>query len=355
MSALRPALILAAALVAGATLVLSGIGDEPPATPPPPPARLTLAAAWPAAERGTMGDSDFVPDHFLDAHTAVGTALSRDRRSLLLLVRRGDGSSRQLRTRPAKGDVSFGSFAASTTDLVWTESAGGQAPEIWTADLRDARAPARRLTTDTGEAILTGSQYDLLVHDNRVYWVAAAAGSAEVTEIRSVPMAGGPVTITTQPGSWSLSAWPWLTDGSDQVSVARLRDHVTGRDLEIRGSGTELLTCGPVWCRVTVVGSGGVARTDLIRHDGSNRTTIADGNATPVGADVAVLDRFDLFFQTRANPGQNNAAALLIHDLTGNRTVEAGSDVTDTFVRAGVVWWSADDAWHTLDLRTITP
>lgn len=355
------ALVLAVAFAAGTMLLVSPSDDGPPA-PPSPPTRVASTAAWPDAQRasisGELADgAAFVPGHFLDARTAVGTASSADGRSLRLVVRGVDGSSRELRSVPVDGGPTYGSFASTETELLWVESSTSTAAEIWLASLRDPRSPARRLTADTGAALFYGSQYDLIVNGGRVYWAAALAGT-DVTEIRSVPVTGGAVSVRTEKGQWGLSAWPWLTDGRDQTSRARLRNVETGRDVEVNtGRGTELLTCGPAWCRVMVVGDGGIARMDLMRHDGSDRKTIADGTASAVGTDVAVLDRFELLFQTRTAADGVNRSALLVHDIAAARTVEVSPAVDGAFSRAGILWWStsADDTvlWHTLDLRTV--
>ncbi len=350
-------LVLAVAFAAGSVLLASTPDDGPPA----PPGRVASTAAWPDAQRATItgeltDGAAFVPGHFLDARTAVGTASSADGRSLRLVVRRVDGSSRELRSVPVDGGPTFGSFVSTGTDLLWAESSTSTAAEIWLASLRDPGSPARRITADTGAALFYGSQYDLIVNGGRVHW-AARAGT-DVTEIRSVPVTGGAVSVRTERGQWGLSAWPWLTDGKDQTSRARLRNFETGRDVEVdTGRGTELLTCGPAWCRVMVVGDGGIARMDLMRHDGSARKTVADGAASAVGTDVAVLDRFELLFETRAGADGVSTSALLVHDLTTARTVEVSPAVDGAFSRAGMLWWStsADETvvWHTLDLRTV--
>ena len=355
-------LVLAVAFAAAAVLLVSTPDDDP--GPPPPPARVASTAAWPDARRATItgklsDGATFVPGHFLDARTAVGTAPSPDGRSLRLVVRRVDGSPRVLRSLPLERDATFGSFAASGTELVWVESTNSAAPEIWVASLRDARSPARLLTADTGAALFVGSQYDLLINGGRVYWAAAAAAAgADATEIRSVPVSGGAVSVRTEKGRWGLSAWPWLTDGSDQTSRARLRDPQAGRDVEVdTGSGTELVTCSPAWCRVTVVREGGIARIDLMHHDGSARRTVADGAASAVGADVAVLDRFELLFESLPGADRQVTSKLLVHDIAAARTVEVSPAVDGAFSRAGLLWWSTSEGdtvvWHTLDLRTV--
>jgi hypothetical protein len=358
---LSSALVLAAAVVAGSVLLLSPTDEgQADGTPAVPSNRTPVAEAWPQAQRatitGTLSDgTDFVPGHFFDARTAVGTAPSRDGRALRLVIRQQDGSARQVRSVPAGRDQTFASFTSTAADLVWVETGSGTAPEIWAMDLRDRTAAARRLTADTGAATFFGSPYDLVVAGGRVYWATVPPG-ATVTEVRSVPLAGGAVTVRTEPGAWTLSAWPWLTDGSDQTSRARLRNLETNQDVEVTGSGTELLTCGPTRCRVTVVSDGGT-RLEVMSHDRSARRVVADDTATPVGSDVAVLDRFELLFETQAGTDRTNAAALLVYDLIADRMVEVSTAVDGAFSRGGVLWWSTGDGdrtlWHTVDLRTV--
>ena len=352
--------------LAAAGLVLVSIPDNdapvPQTLPPPlPQSRLASAEAWPDAESATFAGkladgATFQPGHLLDARTAIGTAPGADGRSLRLVLRHADGSIRQLRTLPRNRGPEFASFASNATDVVWVENTTDDAPQIWAADMRDARSSARRLVTDVGAADFTGAPDDLVINDGHVLWAAAGRGS-DTTEIRSVPVGGGKVSVRAEPGTWLLSAWPWLTDGSDQTSTARLRNLDTKRDVEVNGSGTDLLTCGPTWCRVAVVGTGGITRTDFMRHDGSARTTIATGAASAIGTDVAVLDRFALFFETQPVPGANNQATLIAYDLTLAGTVEVSPAAGSAFCRAGILWWStgAGDftTWHVLDLRTV--
>jgi hypothetical protein len=358
------ALILAVMLGAAGFLIVRGPDKAEP--PPSPtllslPGRVSAADAWPNAERGAFSGrlpdgASFAPGLFLDARTAVGSARTRDGRSVRLIVRRADESVRELRRAPSSRGPTFDSFASSATHVFWVEQMDDTARQIWVADLRDPRSAARLLTTDTGAAVFAGSPYDLLINDGRVFWTAQPTG-LDSTEIRSVPIGGGRVSVRTENGSWSLAGWPWLTDGADQASVARLRDLVTGRGVEISGSGTDLLTCGPVWCRVAVVAEGGIARLDLMRHDGSGRSTMAAGTATAAGVDVAVLGRFELLFEPRAVPGENNTARLAVYDIGAARVVEISPEVDQVFCGAGMLWWPTGDGaatvWNVVDLRTV--
>ena len=101
-------------------------------------------------------------------------------------------------------------------------------PRLWTAGLRDA-APARELTADTGRAAFYQSEYDLVIAEGRLHWVAN--GPARETELRSVALTGGPVEVRTEAGTWALSAWPWQIDGVDgSAGTTTVRNIATGKD-----------------------------------------------------------------------------------------------------------------------------
>lgn len=348
---------LAVALAAGGALLVFA----PEGAKPVPAARVALATAWPGAQRadlpGNLADGPlYHPGLFLDARTSVGTAPTPDGGVERLLVRNADGSVRELRRRPLSANPEFGSFAVAGDDLVWTESADGVATEIWTA--KTTGGPARRLTADTGNAVFFGSQWDLVLADGRVHWAAAAPEGEQVTEIRSVALAGGAVAVHREPGTWALTAWPWLTDGGgDQAGTTRLRNLATNRDTAIETSGTELVTCAAVWCRVLVMNGDGLARIDLMHPDGSARQRVAGSAATAAITDVAVLDRFEILSETGPDSDLTGTAGLLIYDLRARRTIDVSPAVDGTFSRNGVLWWATGDqdslVWHTLDLRTV--
>lgn len=347
---------LVVALGAGGALLLTPNDDTPE-----PPGRAGLAAVWPEAGRadipGNLSDGPvFHPGLFLDARTAAGTAPSPDGASMRLVLRSPDGAVRELRRLPLTGNPTFDNMTTDGVELVWTESSDGGGSQVWAANLSTGAAP-RRLTADTGNAVYYGSQYDLVIADGKVHWVAAG-DTAEVTEIRSVPLAGGPVTTTEQDGAWSLSAWPWLVDGAgDQTGTTRLRDLAANREIRVESSGAELTTCSPAWCRVTVLTTDGVARIDAMRPAGTDRERIAGGNARAALPDVALLDRFEVLSEPQPDSDLTGTEALVIYDLQTRRTVDVNVAVEAAFSRNGVLWWSTGDqdnlVWHTLDLRTI--
>jgi hypothetical protein len=320
--------------------------------------RLSVAAAWPTAQRADIaGDLEdgpaFMPLFFVDARTAVGTAPSPDARTLRLLLRNPDGSLRLLRSQPADSDPEFNNVTMSGATLLWTESSAERPIEVWTADLR--RGPARRLTADTGNAVFYGTQYDLVVAGGRVYWTAG--DGSRNTEIRSVSLAGGAVTIRNEPGIWGLTAWPWIVDGLAAGEATRLRSLVDDREIRVPNLGTELITCSPTWCRDLVTSTDGLVRIDLMHPDGTARRRVAGSAGGEAVGDVALLDRFEILSESQPNSDLTGTGGLIVYDLRTGNTVDVSAAVAMAFARGGVLWWSTGDqqtlAWHTLDLRTV--
>jgi hypothetical protein len=347
---------LLVALAAAAALLLW----DPRRDPPAPAGPVPLAEAWPQAQRsdlpGNVPDGPvFQPGIFLDARTAIGTAPSPDGGSMRLLLRSPDGTLRELRRMPLRDNPTFDTMAAAGRVVVWTESSDAAKLQLWTVDL-DAGTP-RRITTDTGDAVFYGSQHDLAIADGRVHWTAAS-GDGKLTEIRSVPLTGGAVTVRQEPGAWALSAWPWMTDGvADRTGTTVLRDLSSNREMRVSTTGAELTTCSPVWCRVMVMSGDGLARIDVMHPDGSSRKRIAGGTAGAAVPDVAILDRFEILSETGPDSDLTGTAGLRVYDITTGRTVDVSPAVDGAFSRNGMLWWSTGDqdsiVWHTLDLRTV--
>ncbi|AGZ43177.1 hypothetical protein [Actinoplanes friuliensis] len=358
MRAARGVLALAIALAAGGALLVFAPDDKKAA---PPAARVALAEAWPGAQRaeiaGNLRDGPiYHPGLFLDARTSVGTAPSPDGTAVRLLVRNADDTIRELRRRPLNKNPEFGNLTTGGDELVWTESADGVPVEIWTA--RTTGGPARKVTADTGNALFFGSQWDLALAGGEVHWAAASPQGDKFTEIRSVALAGGTVRKREEPGTWALSAWPWLTEGGgDQAGTTRLRNLDANRETRVEQSGAELATCSPVWCRVLVMNGDGLARIDVMHPDGSARQRIAGPAASAAITDVGVLDRFEILAEAGPDSDLTGTAGLLIYDITAGRTIDVSPAADGAFSRNGVLWWATGDqdalVWHTLDLRTV--
>jgi hypothetical protein len=349
---------LVVALGAGSVLLFGGAKDDPA---PAPPTRTDARSAWPGVPRAdlaaTLPDGPlFTPAIFLDATTAVGTAPTPKGDESRLLLRTGR-QVRELRRVPLDGNPQFEAFTAADNQIFWAEStADSPAVRLWTAN-RSGGA-ARMLTADSGNAVFFGNQYDLVVADGKLHWAAAPGDVGKTTEIRSVPVGGGPVAVRTEPGQWSLSAWPWLVDDGSTSGEPRLRNLATARDTPIVSSGLDVLTCGPVWCRAMVMGDETLTRIDLVRPNGSDRRKIAGGAAQSAITDVAVLDRFEILSEPGPDTDLTGAAALVVYDISTGRTVDVTPDADGAFSRGGLLWWSTatqdeEITWHTLDLRAV--
>jgi hypothetical protein len=347
---------LLVALVAGGVLLAYPMKDDKPA----PPARVGLATAWPDAQRaelpGNVPDGPiYHPLAFLDARASVGTAASPEGTHDRLVLRAADGSIRELRRRPLDAHPEFGTMAVSGDDVVWTESVDGGPVELWTA--KTGGDGVRRLTRDTGDPVFYGSEWDLVIADGRAWWVAAAK-DPQVTEVRSVALTGGAVTVRRERGTWALSSWPWLTDGpGDQTGTKTLRSLTDTVERRVVTTGTELSTCGPSWCRVLVMTTGGLARIDAMHPDGTARRRIAGSTASAAITDVAVLDRFEILSEATPSSDLTGTQSLLVYDLRTDRTVDVSPEAAGAFARNGVLWWATGDqdslVWHTVDLRTV--
>ena len=339
------------------------------ALPEPDPAPVATGASetsvqdvWPDAtivrSPGRLSDGRaYTPWFHRDANTSVGTALTADGAFLRLLVRTG-GAERELVRLPAADNPQYNGFATAGDDLVFMATAGSMeraaVATLYRADWTDG--PARVLTADTGTVVFFNSQHDVVIAEGAAHWAAAGAGG-QFTEVRSVPLAGGTVATRRIDGAFAMSAWPWLTSAGSGAGNVQLHNMQTGATLVVPAERDELVTCGPVWCRVLVIGPGGQpARTDLMRPSGAERKRLAAGTTTSAVLDVALLDRFELLTQTAAGDGPATLA-LVLFDLPANRAVPLARGVATVQARGPVVWWStgSEEAveWFALDLRQL--
>ncbi|MBB2941227.1 hypothetical protein FB565_000931 [Actinoplanes lutulentus] len=339
-----PRLGLIVALLAAVALLAGGLPDQKSATPPAV-TRPTPAQAWPQAARADLRDLGLDPLLFLDATTPVGTTEEGEFLRLML-------KDRQIRRLPAS--ARFDNLTKTGNELLWTETSEDGRTEIWAFDTTGGNTP-RKLTADTGNILLYGTQYDLVVADGRVHW--AAADDDKATEIRSIALTGGPVGKHVEQGQWALSAWPWLTDDvGGQAGEIRLRDMKTQETRTITAGPAEWTMCSPAWCRVMVNSAAGLARIDLMRPDGSERRRIAGPGTQAAVNDVAVLDRFEILSEPRPDSDLTGTAGLIVHDVRTGTTVTLSVAADLAASRDGMLWWSTGSReatlWHTLDLRT---
>jgi hypothetical protein len=196
-----------------------------------------------------------------------------------------------------------------------------------------------------------------VIADGRLYWAALGRTPADGTEIRSVPLSGGPVDVRREPGSWKLSRWPWLVpDSGDQSAPSVLRNLTTHQSIAAPVGGRSMVTCSPVWCQIVALASDGY-RISVAHPDGTGRRQLTGGSAIPAVVDVVPLDRFALVVQVGALSDQTGTRELLAVDLASGRKVEISPDARSIAENNGVLWWATGtvDApvWHALDLRTV--
>jgi hypothetical protein len=342
---------LATALAAGGVLLFT----RPP-QPPAPPAQA-VALVWPAAKRAALAadlpdGTSYTPETFVDARTSLGTAPTKDGKFLRLLVQ-SDGKEKELRRLAIRDNPSVAAVATQGTTVVWAEN-DARVMRLWAADLSGQNA--RQLTADTGPARFYQSQYDLVIAEGRVHWAADAPDGG--TEIRSVALTGGQVTKNPEKGTWQLSAWPWLVDGVAAASGSTtLHNLTTGADVTIAAPAKAVTNCSPSWCRVVSFDKKGFPRIELMHPDGSQRRTVATGEVETQIADIAVLDRFEVYAKVDANANLTGNAQILLYEIATRRTVEISPDASGVDYRSGVLWWSTgsqdDFVRHSLDLRTI--
>jgi hypothetical protein len=195
-----------------------------------------------------------------------------------------------------------------------------------------------------------------VIADGREHWVAAGRG--EVTELRSVALAGGPVEVRDQPGTWALSAWPWIVDGVTAAGGAtQLLNLTTGQTLKAPSSSRGVTACSPAWCQLVSLTKTGDSRIEVMHPDGSARRTAAEGTAATVISDPVVLDRFEVFSQQTGTSDLTGDIQLMAYDVRTRSLIEVSPDAFAVSYRAGVLWWStgSQDSFvrHALDLRTV--
>ena len=352
---------LLAALFAAAWLLTL---PKPPA--PAPSAGSTgsgsgLLDRWPSARvvqmSGLLGDGRaYRPLFYPEVDVSVGTALTPDGATLRLLVRRATGDPSELMRLPAAGNPDIRAVTAAGDDLVWMVAPDGSAtpPVLYHANWRTP-APATALAADTGHPVVTGSFYDTVIAGGRVYWAATAGRN---TEIRSVALTGGAVTVRPVDGAYALSGWPWLSSAVTAVSGSiEMRNLDTGQRIPVPRTPPEVITCGPAWCRVLTPGPDGkVARTELMHPDGSARIRVAAGAVSSAVTDVALVDRFEILTSTIPDSEPDNLK-LVLYDVTANRSSLLVAAAATVNGRGPVVWWSTGDGesvtWYALDLRTL--
>lgn len=360
-------------LAVGAALALIGLllGLPAPRHPVPAaatttPSKPTLASVWPKAKPFTIpaifpDGSTYTPTLILDPGVSMGTVASADGQRVDLDLVPADGPPRVLQSQLISDGGSFDGLGYAGGQVYWmhtlSDANGAAHVTLWTAP-RSGGA-ARQLTADVGAPTFYGSQYDVQPVGDRLYWVAGVPGHQDRTELRSVALTGGTVSVTVVDGSWAMSRWPWLVtapSASDQPT--RLRDLGTGRTVEVKAPANKQVTCSPNWCRLIPNNSTQATETDLIRPDGTDTIVVGGADAAAVASDVALRDRFEVLMSIVNATGQIAISTLALYDIAHRRSVLVSPVATNAGGRGDYLWWSTGDnetlAWHGLDLRTLT-
>ncbi len=333
------------------------------------PSGQVLSSVWPAARpftfSGVLPDgSAYVPAVVLDATTSVGRATSPDQSRVSLVVLTG-GIGRVVQTALIdQGGLIDGITVAQDTEIYWMlttpDMAGRVSTGLWSAAV--SGGPARLVTADVGLPTLDGSKYGLQVVNGRLWWASTSSpDQTDRTELRSIALAGGlaggPVSVRTIPGAWTMSRWPWLVTSPAAVSAGipvRRYDATTDATQIVAVAAGTSVECGPVWC-VTAPGD----TVTLFHPDGSDTRRISTGRTLPALVDVALADRFEpLLAPASANP-DSGLTVLRLYDTVTGRTALVDRGVNQVGGDEDFLWWATGDseavAWHAVDLRTLTP
>jgi hypothetical protein len=326
----------------------------------------TLKEAYPKASVVDVpgyvdGDWAYQPLLFLDARTSLGTAIPSSGGQTSLVILGADGKTRTVRTLGETEAPQFGGFTVGDGRIAWLEQTAGTDGQgdaaIWTAN-RDGSG-AHVLTHDVGDFAFFNSQYDLIIRDGKVFWIAATPGDALSTEIRSIPVDGGRVSVRRLDGGWQAAGGDWLVSAmTGGGGATALVNWTTGRRESIPNQSSELVSCSAVLCRVLVLGGdGGATRIDVMKPDGSDRHRSASGSVTASLVDVALLDRWEVYSRQGSGAAALATQQVLLYDVKERRTINIADGAGQIMGRDGFVWWGTGTGdyvmWHVLDLHSL--
>lgn len=363
-SAWRLRLAAAAALAAVTALLLVPTPGTPAPTAADTGVPPTLAGLWPAARTidvpANLPDgASFAPAAVLDPHTLVVqiTAADNSTTALALLTTTDPGHPRILQQTVVADGGSFDAVTVAGGRVYWIASVSDdEAIAHSTVYRADPNGAPVALTADTGRATFSGSQYDLQVVDGRVWWTATRGTYPPTTDLRSVPVDGGPVTVRPLDGTYRLTAWPW--SGSDGIAGQPVTqvNLTTGERRTIPVPAGQELYCGATWCRAVVVTEQSPV-VSLRRADGTGPATRVNTDGEQfLFIDVAALDRFEVLATPISNQGVTSSERLAMYDLNSGKHIALAVSTSEG-IAGSWLWWATGDnetlTWHLLDLTTL--
>ena len=347
-------------MVAGLAVVVWALAlEEPVRAPLGPPTPISVVPTWVAPTvdiPGVLADgATYAPRLYLTPDTSVGVATGADG-TVRIIVARATGSFTELRRLPAGENPQVNGFAVDGDTLVWMESAtrDGAAPTttLWRATW-SADAPPVLVTADTGEPTFLGYATDVVLYAGTVTWTSLDPQGSGRTQVRSIPISGGSVSVRYLEGEFRLTTPPWaVTATAGPGRPVTLLNLETGERIDVGVEPADVAVCDPVWCRLTVTSDQGLVAIDVMRPDGTERRRLAGPEATPTIGDAALLDRYVPLAVDRSD-----GVGLSIVDLTTGRTHLVATRATNVAGRGGIVWWSTgvgpELIWHSLELSRL--
>jgi hypothetical protein len=324
----------------------------------------TLRTVWPRAvgftiPAGFADGSVYTPRVIIDPATSIGELARPDGIRTDLVVAAAGGPPRVLQAQTVTGGGSYDGITVTAARIYWmrtlSDANGDPHTALWSA--ARAGGPATQLTAATGAPTFSNSADDLHAVGDRLYWTSGHPGHPDQTEIRSIPLAGGAVTVRVLAGAWQPTAWPWLVTTPGAPGPSRLHNLASGAERTIITPPGMLASCSPTWCSLSS-DNAAPRPAQLIRPDGTDRRTIGATNAVDIDIDVAPLGRFELLDTVTVESAQIVLSALTLYDIHTRKTVVIDPATTNAASRGNYVWWSTGDnetlTWHGLDLRTLT-
>ncbi|WP_432992429.1 hypothetical protein [Dactylosporangium sp. CA-233914] len=347
----------AAVVAAGALLLL----PSPPAVTAPGPGGGGEVLNAPTIDLpATLPDgTTFTPAAVLDPHSVVVQIADADpaTATLALLDPADPASPRPLERIPIAGGGSFDAVRVDGAAVYWMSSvADDQGFARSTLHRADASGRVVTLTTDTGHATFTGGMHDLEIADGRVWWTATRGTTVPTTDLRSIPVGGGAVTVRPLEGTYHLTGWPWATDDGIAGQPVVQLDLVSGQRRTFAEPPGQDVYCGALWCR-SVVTTQQSAVVTLRRADGTGQTgRINTDGEVSLFLDIAVLDRFEFLAAPISTQAATMSERLTMYDLRAGRRIGLAV-ATSEGLSGSWVWWATGDnetmTWHLLDLSAV--